>query len=264
MPEKAPTGAGLSLHTLGGPEPRTAPDHALALLVDAIRAGLFEVGDTLPPLRSLATELGVSHVIARQAVEVLETCGILEVRPGRTGGIFLVGLAGIPQALATLYRVPDKQETIALLHARWLVESEIAFTLCRSHATADLADLETILERLERTRVVAEFVELTVRFNLRMALAAGNPVLTGFLREILNRMAIVGLKGGRAAPKLSVVEPGAKIYRSLCESLAAGDVAATATHVESHMELIARIYRIDLGVSTPASWRTAPGGDRHG
>lgn len=239
-----PGSAVLSLRTLGGPEPRKAPDHALALLVDGIRAGLYEVGDTLPPLRVLAADLGVSHVIARQAVEVLEHSGVLEVRPGRSGGIFLVGLAGIPQALATLYRVPDKRETIALLHARWLLESEIAYTLCVRGEHADRPELANILDRLENTRSVAEFVELTVRFNMRMALAAGNPVLTGFLREILNRMAIIGLKGGRAAPKLSVVEPGAKIYRGLYEALIAGDVDAIARHVDAHMALIATIYRL--------------------
>jgi DNA-binding FadR family transcriptional regulator len=255
--------AALSLQILGGPEPRKAPDHALALLVDAIRAGLFEVGDALPHLQHLAADLGVSHVVARQAVEVLKTCGVVEVRTGRTGGIFLVSLSGIPRALTKLYRVPDKQETIALLHARWLLESEAAYTLCRRADETELRELEAILDRLERTRAVAEFVELTVRFNIRMALAAGNPVLTGFLRDILNRMAIVGLKGGRSAPKLAVIEPGAKIYRSLYEALLANDVAGVAGAIEAHMGLIARIYQLDPADWAPAIHQSRPGGDTH-
>lgn len=56
-----------------------------------------------------------------------------------------------------------------------------------------LANLTWIMAEIRATYDVAELIEPTVRFHLKLAVVAQNPVLTGFLRHILNRMAILGL-----------------------------------------------------------------------
>lgn len=227
---------------LGGVEQRSAADHALALLLDAIRSGFYEIGDPLPKLHDLSASLGVSHVVARQAIEVLTECGVLEVKTGRSGGIFLVGVAGIPRALARIYSPPTPEELGALIEARKVVELAIARRACEVAGGTDFEELEELLVRLEGSTRAADFVERTVQFNMKLALVAGNPVLTRFLREILNRMAIGGLKRHSVLRGQSVEEPASRIYRDLLKALKTGRTEALEDIVDRHMSLIGSIY----------------------
>lgn len=62
----------------------------VARLVQAIKLGLVEVGDQLPPERDLAEQLQVSRVTLREAIRALREAGFLESRRGRTGGTFVL------------------------------------------------------------------------------------------------------------------------------------------------------------------------------
>src|SRR5262249_35621220 len=59
-------------------------------LVQAIKLGLVEVGDRLPPERELAEQLQVSRATLREAISALREAGYLSSRRGRTGGTFVV------------------------------------------------------------------------------------------------------------------------------------------------------------------------------
>jgi DNA-binding FadR family transcriptional regulator len=62
----------------------------VARLAQAIKLGLVQVGDRLPPERDLAEKLQVSRVTLREAIRALREAGFLESRRGRTGGTFVV------------------------------------------------------------------------------------------------------------------------------------------------------------------------------
>lgn len=54
----------------------------------AVLEGVLPVGQALPPEPEFAKQLGVSQHRLREAIRILETEGLVEVRPGRNGGIF--------------------------------------------------------------------------------------------------------------------------------------------------------------------------------
>jgi DNA-binding FadR family transcriptional regulator len=67
----------------------------VARLAQAIKLGLVQVGERLPPERDLADQLQVSRVTLREAIRALREAGFLESRRGRSGGTFVVA-AGDP------------------------------------------------------------------------------------------------------------------------------------------------------------------------
>ena len=234
-------------NVLGGSPERTAADRVLALLVDAIRAGVFEVGDRLPSLRELAKEVGSSHVVVREAVGVLVETKVLEVRRGRVGGVFLVGLGGLPQALSAIYELPTTEEARGLLEARFVVERAVVRRAVTERSVRDLADLGALVSRLHHSPRLSEFTEITVRFHVRMALAAGNPTLTSFLREVLNRMAIYGMQQvGRTMTESEIVARGVPLYARLYDALVHSDREAAERWVDDHISYVEDLYDFEL------------------
>lgn len=59
-------------------------------LAQAIRLGVVENGERLPPERELATRLNVSRMTLREAIKALQQAGYVESRRGRTGGTVVI------------------------------------------------------------------------------------------------------------------------------------------------------------------------------
>ena len=58
-------------------------------LLQAIKLGLVQAGDRLPPERELAAQLRVSRMTLREALADLQRAGYVESRRGRRGGTFV-------------------------------------------------------------------------------------------------------------------------------------------------------------------------------
>lgn len=241
---------GSRFDVLGGAPERTARDRVLALLVDAIRAGVFEVGDRLPNLRDLADELGISHVVARQAIEVLVECGVLDVRPGRGGGVFLISSTGLAQALREIYEVPTKDEARNLLEARFVVQRAVVRRAVVHADARDLAELGALVSRMRHTTMFQEFTELTVRFHLRLALTARNVMLTSFLREVLNRMALYGMNRAGLLLEDQIIARGCVLYEQLYAILIRSEVDAADAWVDQHIQFVQDLYDFEVDNSS--------------
>lgn len=100
-------------------------------LVQAMREGIYAVGDRLPAERELATEHGVSRPAVREALLALEVFGLIEVRIG--SGAYVIALPD---------DVDDPGFTVSafeLMEARVLIEGEAA-ALAAMHITPDELD----------------------------------------------------------------------------------------------------------------------------
>ncbi|WFR83596.1 GntR family transcriptional regulator [Arthrobacter sp. Y-9] len=104
-------------------------------LRDAISSGRYAAGTKLPAERDLATELGVSRMTLRQALETLQFQGVLRRRPGRAGGTFVSGdvpvleLGSLQGLFQQLSRTGAVVESRILLAATFPAPEDVAEAL---------------------------------------------------------------------------------------------------------------------------------------
>src|SRR5690242_8215653 len=79
-------------------------DDVFLQLRDALLSGRVAEGERLPNERDLAERFGVGRPTVREALRSLEALGIVEIRPGRSGGAYAVrpSEATLASALETL------------------------------------------------------------------------------------------------------------------------------------------------------------------
>lgn len=160
-------------------------------LVDGIRAGAAPPGSRLPRDADLARRFGVSRPVVREALDTLRRAGIVEIRRGSRGGVFVRSLA-IPTELLTERSDLRLEEIRQLLEARRTIETTCALLASERASAVELNELEELALRLDETRAAPEdFIELDVRFHLRVAGLSGNAPLQAFLASVFRDLAAV-------------------------------------------------------------------------
>jgi len=206
-----------------------------------IDEGLLKPGQRLPSERELAAQFGVSRATLREAVQSLASLGLLEVRQG-------VGTIVSPHATTAddpAYWLPwlttHREDVMALLEVREAVEAKSAALAARAVSGAQpgvaaiLAELERNLEEMasavERDDTLA-LERLDLEFHSLLAQAGGNKYLLKLARSVnhvfADRRAVMSIPG-RGSRSLAE-------HRSILKAVTAGDAAAAAAAMTSHLE----------------------------
>ena len=165
-----------------------AADAVIAVLADAIRAGLFEPGELLPSERSLASRLEVSRNVVREAIDVLRREGIVSVKRGPGGGITLVSAKGLREVVAGL-RGKTHDLMQSALEVRRMLELP-AFLLAAARASdAELDALEPLVSGLEGLDDREGFYALDQKFHREVVRLARNPLLADCHRATFAQLA---------------------------------------------------------------------------
>src|SRR5919202_182627 len=150
-----------------------------------LQAGLLP-GTRLPPERVLMEQLGVGRSSLREALRVLSTLGLVDVRHG--DGIYVGGQRGV-RPMTSGHFDPRREDAL-----RTLVEARIGVEVITTQLAAERAS-EADFQRLERltdeqgqafARVVDETWE-PLAFEIAVAEMAGNPILSEF-EQMLGRL----------------------------------------------------------------------------
>src|SRR4029453_11391814 len=109
---------------------------AIEHLTEAIERAGVRTGDRLPNEGTLALQLGISKPTLRQALRVLELSGLVEVRRGKSGGIFVVTDLVPAVAIFTAAQVEGKGAA-DVLRARRVLERAVVQEAMRTATPAD-------------------------------------------------------------------------------------------------------------------------------
>ncbi len=218
---------------------RRASEEVVEVLVDAIRSGLYQPGDVLPPERDLAARLEISRVPVREAIKVLRDQGIVSTRRGKNGGTVVESLANVPRLLAQLHDDPMSNMR-SLLELRRLLELPCTLLASRTASDEDLDRLEELVDQLGRSldRPHAEIVEVDVRFHIAVAQTTGNRPLAEALRTVLNQIVVV-----RSLFPFGFVEIGRSFenQRTLMDALRARDAVRIRAELDDHLSSLEEV-----------------------
>jgi DNA-binding FadR family transcriptional regulator len=226
-------------------EARRTFEEALAQIVDVIRAGEIRVGEKLPSERALAERMGISRPTLREAIRALADAGVVRVRPGSGGGIFVrsdVVPKDVRQASAEL----RLGEVAGVLEARRLFEPRVAH-LAALYATD--ADFEAMRETIEEQRAIGDdrerFLQLDLRFHLAMAKATQNETVVALMKHLLRRLEIARESAVRTpehGPDVAIA-----IHERTLAAIMGGKPAEIEEAMNEHLSYLEQIWEEETG-----------------
>ena len=239
LPPLAPMPAVNSTGRQGVRAPKTA-ELVAGTLRRMIVDGKLKDGDFLPNEPELMTHFGVSRPTLREAVRVLESERLVEVRRGsRTGARVRVPGPEIVARPAGLLLELSGATIADVLVARSAIEPAAARLLATDGKAKFFDELEQILvEDIPVSTEASRFAEATAHFHFRLVELSGNATLAmiaGMLHEITERHTAMAVSRKRSVPK-GDYDKLVRSYRHLIELLRARDGDAAEVHWRRHMD----------------------------
>ncbi len=217
-----------------------ARDLVLEQIRTALALGRFRPGDTLPSERDLASMLQVSRTVVREAVAVLNAEGVLEVRRGRSGGIF-VSDRQIDDTTKLRILRENSQRLRATFEYRVVVESAAARFAAERRTDAELTALQRCVEEMRRfsetlaqahdPKLMAEFFAVDHEFHLGIARASRNGWLaSATLAARVEMFRPVGSIFERLEPEAN------HLHEQICGAIEAHDGEQASEWMRQHIE----------------------------
>ncbi|MFC3774604.1 FadR/GntR family transcriptional regulator [Mycolicibacterium holsaticum] len=203
--------------------------------------GQLKEGDFLPNEAELMAHFGVSRPTLREAVRVLESERLVEVRRGsRTGARVRVPGPEIVARPAGLLLELSGATIADVSVARSGIEPMAARLLAEVGTAADFEELEKMLaDDIPAGWQSDRFAETTQAFHLRLVQLSGNAtlaIIAGMLHEITVRHTAFVFKEGRPVSKADY-EKLMRSYRKLMQILRSRDGAAAESHWRKHLDV---------------------------
>lgn len=158
-------------------------------IIAAIERSQLRTGDRLPNEAVLARQLGISKPTLRQALRVLKRSGLLTVKPGKAGGIFLQS-DYLPMEEISRHVATEERSVLETLRARRLIESSIVHEALRVATSADLSEIERTVDLLKFVGIgSAQVLRADMMFHRAVARATHNRVLEDALKIVYRHLA---------------------------------------------------------------------------
>ena len=150
-------------------------------------AGKLQAGDKLPTERELAERFETSRASVREALRTLEPEGLIRIKKGVVGGIFVADLdhRHVAKSLQTLLQL-RKVSIHDIAEIRLMFEPEAARLAAERARPDDIRELEEVIRNMSaavKNKELPRFYDL--KFHQLIARAARNPVLQVLAESIL-------------------------------------------------------------------------------
>ena len=223
--------------------PRSRAEQLAAALDERIHSQGLQAGDLVGTLQSLRDETGFARSTVSEAVRLLRERGLLEIRPGRTGGLFVARTSPVVRLRHTLLTV-DEQPTAVLdaIELRDHLEELIDVGAARCRTEADVDELRGLLGVMAAADDWDSFMRANWALHERIAAVAPNAMARAVYVGTLGHLSTSASPRFDATEATDAAEAQAAEYRAerlrvhadLVEAIALGDVDAVRAAVLRH------------------------------
>ena len=220
-----------------------------AAVEERILGGELPVGEKLPSESELAREFGVSTRTVREAVQILETKGLVRRRHGERTSVVRADVGEFLETLAVTVRQllrTNPRYLMEVMIVRRMIESDV-IDLLLSGGNLDLSKAEAALADMRRAgdmKDYARFTEADAAFHQALVDAAGNGVLSivynnlhGLVTEVIRVTSSVPTKSYDAAYAEHV-----DIYNKI----RAGDLDRAKSLMRAHIDNSAEYLKVAI------------------
>jgi GntR family transcriptional regulator, transcriptional repressor for pyruvate dehydrogenase complex len=193
-------------------------DEAIAKIRGLIQSGALPPGSRLPPEPQLATQMGLSRSGVREAVKVLESARVLDVRRG--DGTYVTSLAPrlLLEGLGLAVELLRDDTLLEVVEVRRMLEPVATAMAALRMSDDDLDELGRILDDMRAAADDAEkLIQFDTAFHRTVIAATGNETLTSLLDGLSGRTLRArvwrGLIEANSAP--TTIEEHHAIYMAL-------------------------------------------------
>lgn len=211
----------------------TLVDKVVAGFLEDLRQGVITPGDKLPSHERLQKSFGVSRNTLREALNRLESLGVLRIRHGDGTYVNHIDAASSINSLTALLKL--KGAGLAeLIEMRIFVEEKTAALAAARATEAEERGLALLLDDMRRAIDTPErFALLDTQFHQAIAEAAHNAILLEFMRIICDLMAAQQI----AVARLPQVSPSSlRFHEEIFTSIRAKDGVKAAETMRHHIE----------------------------
>jgi GntR family transcriptional regulator, transcriptional repressor for pyruvate dehydrogenase complex len=213
---------------------RRAHEYVAEQIRRVILLRVVEPGGRLPYEQELAAALGVSRSTVTHALRQLEQEGLVEVRRGRGGGVFSLGVnadGADPEVVEALRA--ERAEIVAAAELRAVVEPAVAALAAERIADERLGALaELNAEMRSAEGDDHRFMRADTEFHLELAEAAASPLLAQAVERgrLVHSRALEALPDSAAWHERSVEQ-----HERLISALREHDAARARSAMERHV-----------------------------
>jgi GntR family transcriptional repressor for pyruvate dehydrogenase complex len=216
-----------------------------------IARGELAIGERLPPEDELTATYGIARTTLREALRILESQGLLEIRRGRSGGpvVTMPKIDSLAEGLAVTLQL---RGTTAgdLDAARQLLEPRLAGWLASSHTDDDLSALRAAVDRAAAAAASSDrtaFGDAALGVHETIIDRAGNNTLatiSGLLHALVARYYV------RSASRSDdeKMHRAVRSYRKLARLIEQGDAAGAEEHWRKQMTFTIEGWQHDRSV----------------
>jgi GntR family transcriptional repressor for pyruvate dehydrogenase complex len=217
-------------------------DQVADMLVDMISSGDYGAGDRLPPERILVEQLGVSRTVVREALNLLETRGLIRVEHGRGAIVSADGADALHSNLGFLLRM-EPSTLWELMEMRKALE--VAGLAAERSTTDDIAIMRDVLDRMrENINAPEGYVDADVEFHDLLARSARNRVFLMMMEPIVDLLlASRRLTGSKEANAKRAL----RAHEAILKKVEAKDVEGARMEMRKHMMTTEHDMRATIG-----------------
>lgn len=204
---------------------------AVDKLRDRIMRRRLAAGAELPSQGQLCEELGVSRSVIREAMQILQSQGLIEISQGKRPRVLPAGPQAAIGTLSTLVERTDVS-LLKLLEVRRPLEIEIAGLAAMRGNRDHVTELEATVDDLRQADSIELEIAADMRFHKVLAECSGNP-LFGVLLDVLAELL---RESRRHTLRRSGAEMALLHHQRILAAVAGGNAEQARAAMADHME----------------------------